>query len=78
MMALTPGPLIDGDTVIHQVVMPAPVEQVFDMFTDPRLQVRWIGIPADLQPLPGGRFRFEVQAGWEEAQLMSRRMPRGR
>jgi uncharacterized protein YndB with AHSA1/START domain len=52
--------VIDGDAVIHEVVLPAPVEQVFDMFTDPRLLIRWIGISADLQPRPGGRFRFEV------------------
>ena len=33
------------------------------MFTDPRQLVRWIGISADLQPRPGGRFRFEVAPG---------------
>jgi uncharacterized protein YndB with AHSA1/START domain len=55
--------VIDGDAVIHEVVLPAPVEQVFNMFTDPRLLVRWIGISADLQPRPGGRFRFEVTPG---------------
>ena len=33
------------------------------MFTDPRQLVRWIGISADLQPRPGGRFRFEVVPG---------------
>jgi len=27
-------------------------EQVFDMFTDPRLLVRWMGISADLRPQP--------------------------
>jgi uncharacterized protein YndB with AHSA1/START domain len=55
--------VIDGDAVIHEVVLPAPVEQVFDMFTDPRQLVRWIGIAAELQPQPGGRFRFEVMPG---------------
>ena len=55
--------MIDGDDVIHELVVPAPVEQVFDMFTDPRQLVRWIGISADLQPRPGGRFRFEVTPG---------------
>lgn len=55
--------MIDGDTVIHEVVLPALVEQVFDMFTDPRLLVRWIGISADLEPRPGGRFRFEITPG---------------
>jgi uncharacterized protein YndB with AHSA1/START domain len=55
--------VIDGDEVVHELVVQAPVEQVFDMFTNPRQLVRWIGISADLQPRPGGRFRFEVAPG---------------
>ena len=55
--------MIDGDAVIHELVLPVPVEQVFGMFTDPRLLIRWIGISADLQPEPGGQFRFEVAPG---------------
>ena len=55
--------MIDGDAVIHELVLQAPAERVFDMFTDPRQLVRWIGISADLQPRPGGRFRFEVVPG---------------
>lgn len=55
--------MIDGDAVVHEIVLPVPVEQVFDMFTDPRQLVRWIGISADLQARPGGRFRFEVMPG---------------
>ena len=46
--------MIDGDAVIHELVLPVPAEQVFDMFTNPRQLVRWIGISADLQPRPGG------------------------
>lgn len=55
--------MIDGDAVIHEMALPAPVEQVFEMFTDPGQLVRWIGISADLEPQPGGRFRFEVMPG---------------
>jgi uncharacterized protein YndB with AHSA1/START domain len=55
--------VIEGDTVIHELVLAAPVEQVFDMFTNPGRLVRWIGISAELHPRPGGRFRFEVTAG---------------
>jgi uncharacterized protein YndB with AHSA1/START domain len=55
--------VIEGDAVVHEIVLSAPVEQVFDMFTDPRQLVRWIGISADLRPLPGGRFHFEVAPG---------------
>ena len=46
--------MIDGDAVIRELVLPAG-ERVFDMFTDPRQLIRWIGISADLQPRPGGR-----------------------
>lgn len=55
--------MIDGDVVIHELVLAAPAEQVFEMFTDPQQLVGWIGIAADLQPRPGGRFRFEVMPG---------------
>ena len=55
--------MIEGEAVVHELTLPASAEQVFDMFTDPRQLVRWIGISADLQPRPGGRFRFEVTPG---------------
>ena len=55
--------MIDGDAVIHELVLPAPAEDVFDMFTDARQLICWIGISADLRPRPGGRFRFEVVPG---------------
>jgi len=55
--------VIDGDAVIHEIALPVPVEQAFGMFTDPRQLIRWIGISADLEPRPGGRFRFEVVPG---------------
>lgn len=55
--------MIEGDAVIHELDLPASVEQVFDMFTDARRLVRWIGLSADLQPWPGGRFRFEIAPG---------------
>jgi uncharacterized protein YndB with AHSA1/START domain len=55
--------VIEGEAVVHELTLPASAEQVFDMFTDPRQLVRWIGITADLQPRPGGRFRFEVIPG---------------
>jgi len=55
--------VIDGDSVIHELVLPAPAELVFDMCTEPRQLIRWIGISADLEPQPGGRFRFEIVPG---------------
>ena len=55
--------MIDGAEVIHELVLPVSAEQAFDMFIDPEQLVRWIGISADLQARPGGRFRFEVMPG---------------
>lgn len=55
--------MIEDKTVIHELVLPAPPEAVFAMFVEPEQLVRWIGISADLEPRPGGRFRFEVMPG---------------
>jgi uncharacterized protein YndB with AHSA1/START domain len=55
--------VIDRDEVVHDIVLPAPPSDVFDMFVDPGKLIRWIGISADIEPRPGGRFRFEVMPG---------------
>lgn len=56
--------MIDDDgAVVHEVPLPVPPATAFAMFVDPALLVRWIGLSADLEPLPGGRFRFEVAPG---------------
>lgn len=46
-----------------EVEVRAPAEVVFSMFTDARLLAQWIGIGAELEPEPGGRFRFELLPG---------------
>ena len=46
-----------------QAVIAAPPEEVFRWFVRPELLVRWIGIRAELDPRPGGRFRFEIADG---------------
>lgn len=56
--------MIDEHGVVrHELVLAAPPEAVFPWFTDPTKLVRWIGVSADLDPVPGGRFRFEVAPG---------------
>lgn len=55
--------MIDGDAVVHELVLPAPPDEVFDMFVRADELVRWIGISAELEPRPGGLFRFEVVPG---------------
>ena len=55
--------MIAGETVVHEVVLPAPPDEVFEMFVRPDELVRWIGISAELEAKPGGLFRFEVVPG---------------
>jgi uncharacterized protein YndB with AHSA1/START domain len=55
--------LIQGDAVVHEVVLPAPPSEVFDMFVDAEKLVRWIGISADLEARRDGRFRLELMPG---------------
>jgi uncharacterized protein YndB with AHSA1/START domain len=51
------------EPVTCEVLVAAPPEEVFGWFVRPELLVRWIGIDAQLDPRPGGRFRFEVTDG---------------
>lgn len=55
--------MIEGNPVVHEVVLPASREDVFDMFDAAERQVTWIGVSADVEPRPDGRFRFEVMPG---------------
>jgi uncharacterized protein YndB with AHSA1/START domain len=55
--------MIEGDEVIHEMLLPVAPDEAFEMFVDPARLVRWIGISAELEPRPGGRFRFEVMPG---------------
>jgi uncharacterized protein YndB with AHSA1/START domain len=48
------------DAVTCEAVVPAPPGEVFRWFVEPELLVRWIGIDAQLEPRPGGLFRFEI------------------
>ena len=52
-----------GGRVVHELVLPHPRAAVFAFFVDADRLVRWLGIGAQLEPAPGGRFRFEVTPG---------------
>jgi uncharacterized protein YndB with AHSA1/START domain len=43
---------------IQELVIDAPVEQVFEMFVDPELFVLWMADEAILDPAPGGIVRW--------------------
>jgi uncharacterized protein YndB with AHSA1/START domain len=51
----------DHGRVVHDVVIQASRAEAYAFFTDPEQLVRWIGISADLEPVEGGVFRFEIQ-----------------
>lgn len=55
--------MIDGGDVVHELTVAATPDAVFELFVDPAKLVRWLGTAADLEPRPGGRFRFEVAPG---------------
>jgi uncharacterized protein YndB with AHSA1/START domain len=55
--------VIEDERVVHEVELAASPEEVFEMFVDPARLISWIGIAADLEPRPGGRFRFEIEPG---------------
>lgn len=52
-------------TEIHhsEIFIDAPRARVFRFFVDPDWLPRWLGVAAELDPRPGGRFRFEVTRG---------------
>ena len=52
-----------GLAIEREVVIDATPEAVFRMFTDPAKLASWLGMSADLDPRPGGRFRFEIAPG---------------
>ena len=55
--------MIAGDDVVHELLLPVPPDEVFELFVDAAKLVSWIGIAAEVEPRPGGRFRFEVMPG---------------
>jgi uncharacterized protein YndB with AHSA1/START domain len=55
--------MIVGDEIVHELRLPVAPDEAFEMFVDPARLVGWIGISAELEPRPGGRFRFEVTPG---------------
>lgn len=46
--------------VVHERFVAAPPSLVFAMLAEPEMLVRWMGDSADLDPSPGGIFRFTL------------------
>ena len=49
-----------NEPIVRQTRARAPIETVFSLFVDPDNMIRWMGVSADLDPRPGGKFRINV------------------
>jgi uncharacterized protein YndB with AHSA1/START domain len=47
-------------TVVREVTIAAPREQVFKYFIDPDKMIRWKGLRAELDPKTGGTYRVDM------------------
>jgi uncharacterized protein YndB with AHSA1/START domain len=56
-------PMAAEEAVRLEVTIGAPPEVVYRLLTEDDLLIRWMGISAQLDPRPGGVFRFEVAPG---------------
>lgn len=46
-----------------EVTIGAPADLVYRLLTEDELLIRWMGMSAQLDPRPGGVFRFEIAPG---------------
>jgi uncharacterized protein YndB with AHSA1/START domain len=51
---------VRGNRIEHEVYIAASPHEVFAMFTEPELYIRWMGREATLDPRPGGTYRCVV------------------
>lgn len=49
--------------LLREVVIDASAATVFELLTDPRRHVEWLGTEAELDPRPGGIYRVVVGGG---------------
>ena len=55
---------IDGSSLLRETTINADMATVFAFFTDPERLMRWIGVPAELDPRPGGLLLLDIQNGF--------------
>lgn len=53
----------EGLTVEREVLIEASPEAVWQFLVDPAKVIRWMGVTAELEPRPGGKYRVQVQRG---------------
>ena len=50
------------NAVVRETHIAASPETVFEYFVDPDRMVRWMGVRADVDPRPGGRYAVDINA----------------
>ena len=50
------------NAVVRETHIAATPETVFEYFVDPKRMVRWMGVRADIDPRPGGRYAVDINA----------------
>ena len=58
---------MSGTAVEVSVYVAARPEEAFRYFTDPDHYVQWMGSKAELEPVPGGRYRVHMSDGFRAA-----------
>lgn len=64
---MTEPTMAEAGSLEVSVHIAAQPETVFPYFTDPARYVQWMGIDADLEPVPGGAYRVRMRDGVETA-----------
>ena len=55
-------PVEASEAVEREIRIDARPETVFEFFTQPELMLRWKGVDATLEPVPGGAYRVKMNA----------------
>lgn len=61
------NPMSEKFDVQVSVQIAARADEIFPYFTDPARHVQWMGSHADLDPVPGGRYRVQMPDGFRAA-----------
>jgi len=49
--------------IVREIVVQAPAQTVYALFTDPALLVQWMAVTAEVEPGPGGVIRWRMANG---------------
>lgn len=53
---------VEATLVRHTIQIAASRETVFEFLIKPELMIKWMGISADLEPQPGGKFKLQMNS----------------